>query len=86
MSACDLWRPSIANCVIWALVMQWRCGGYVCWRQSWHGWWPHAVWSSDGHTYYEYLPKHFAGRLMWWQVPRVLLFSGEPRRVARKVM
>ena len=78
------WKPAYANCLIWALVMQWRYGGYVCWRQSRYGWWPHAVWSMDRMVWWEYLPLHFAGRLKWWQVLWIALFRGSPRMVMRE--
>lgn len=80
----QLWRPYIANCILWAWVMQLRLGGYMCWRQSRYGWWPHAAWSLDGRCWWEYLPRNFAGRLKWWQVLWLVLFRGEPRRVERE--
>ena len=79
----NLWHPRYANCLIWATWMQLSRGGYVCWRQSWYGWWPHAVWSLDGKTWWEYLPLHFAGQLRWWQALWLVLFRGEPRIVER---
>ena len=79
----NLWTPHRANCLLWAIWMQLSRGGYVCWRKSWYGWWPHAVWSLDGKTWWEYLPLHFAGQLRWWQALWLVLFRGEPRIVER---
>lgn len=78
------WKPHFANCLIWAVVMQFRFGGYVCWRQSRYGWWPHAVWSLDRMVWWEYLPLHFSGRLVWWQVLWIVVFRGAPRMVVRE--
>ena len=78
-----LWAPRYCNCLIWSFVMQWRYGGYTCWRQSRYGWWPHAVWSMDRVVWYEYLPLNFAGRLKWWQVLWTVVFRGAPRMVVR---
>lgn len=81
-----LWTPTHANCLIWALRMQWTHGGYVCWRKSWYGWWPHAVWSPDRKDWYEYVPIEFSGRLAWWQALWVVIFRGAPRRIDRSVL
>ena len=80
----NLWQPPYANCLVWAFWMQWTRGGYVCWRQSFYGWWPHAVWSQDHLNWYEYLPLKFSGKLAWWQVLWLVLFRGEPRVVTRE--
>lgn len=81
-----LWQPRYSNCLIWAFWMQWTRGGRVCWRQSWYGWWPHAVWSGDnGRTYYEYLPVKFSGHLKWWQVMWLVVFRGAVRKVGRDI-
>ena len=77
------WTPRYANCLIWAAVMAWRYGGYVCWRKSRYGWWPHAVWSMDRMVWWEYLPLNFSGRLKWWQVLWIVVFRGKPRMVVR---
>ncbi len=82
----SLWTPRRANCLIWALWMQWTHGGYVCWRKSWYGWWPHAIWSADRKVWYEYVPTVFAGRLAWWQILWIVLFKGEPLRIDRSVL
>ena len=79
----NLWRPRFANCLIWATWMQLSRGGYVCCRQSWYGWWPHALWSADSLVWWEYVPLNFSGRLRWWQVPWLVLFRGQPRIVER---
>ncbi len=80
----NLWTPRRANCLIWALWMQLSRGGYVCWRQSLYGWWPHATWSADARVWWEYIPLHFSGHLKWWQVPRLILFLGAPCIVERE--
>lgn len=77
------WKPAYANCLIWAFWMQWRYGGYTCWRKSRYGWWPHAVWSLDRVVWWEYLPLNFAGRLKWWHVLWTVVFRGAPRMVVR---
>lgn len=82
----NLWMPRYANCLIWAIGMQLTRGGYVCWRQSWYGWWPHAVWSLDRQTWIEYLPINFTGRLKWWQVMWLVVFKGRPVEVTRSVL
>ena len=79
----NLWTPRRANCLIWAVGMQLSRGGYVCWRKSLYGWWPHAVWSHDGREWYEYTPMRFSGSLRWWQVPRLIAFLGAPHKVER---
>jgi hypothetical protein len=78
-----LWKPYIANCLIWAIGMQLSRGGWVCWRKSHYGWWPHAIWSIDRKLWWEYLPVNFSGRLRWWQVLWIVLFRGQPRAVER---
>ena len=79
----NLWYPTFANCIIWAFGMQWTRGGWVCWRKSTTGWWPHAVWSRDRVEWYEYVPLNFSGKLKWWQVLWIVLFRGGPRHVDR---
>lgn len=79
-----LWLPPYANCLIWALWMQLSRGGWVCWRKSRYGWWPHAIWSIDRKVWWEYLPLNFSGRLKWWQVLWIVLFRGEPRMIVRE--
>lgn len=81
-----LWTPRRSNCLIWAICMQLTNGGYVCWRKSWYGWWPHAIWSMDRKVWYEYVPTNFAGRLAWWQILWIVLFKGEPRLIDRSVL
>lgn len=78
-----LWSPRRANCLIWAIVMQLTRGGYVCWRKSWYGWWPHAVWSLDRVDWYEYVPLQINGRMRWWQLLRMVVFAGSPRKIDR---
>jgi len=79
----NLWHPAYANCIIWAIGLQLARGGWVCWRKSKYGWWPHAVWSLDRNDWYEYVPLNFGGHLKWWQVLWVVLFRGRPRHIDR---
>ena len=81
-----LWSPRYANCLIWAFWMQLSSGGYICWRKSVYGWWPHAIWSQDGKDWYEYIPVNFSGRLKWWQVLWIVFFKGAVRRVDRSAL
>lgn len=39
------WR--YGNCLIHALIMWVRFGGYLVVRKSRHGWWPHFMWAKD---------------------------------------
>lgn len=82
----NLWSPRWSNCLIWAIAMQLRHGGWVCWRKSWYGWWPHAIWSMDRVTWFEYVPLNFNGRLRWWQVLWIVLFRGAPRTIDRSAL
>jgi len=61
--------------------MQFTRGGWVCWRKSHYGWWPHAVWSLDGSLWWEYVPLNFSGILKWWQVLWIVIFKGKPRLI-----
>ncbi len=53
-----------SNCILWALWMWLRHGGYVRFRRSTHyifggkkrGWWPHVSWSRDGRHWWSYGP------------------------------
>jgi hypothetical protein len=47
----------MSNCIIFALLRWFRRGGYLIVRKSRHGWWPHALWSSDLCTFEEYQPR-----------------------------
>lgn len=51
-----MYSPKRSNCILWA-VQQWRRhGGYVAFRRSHYGWWPHALWSPDLKTWLGYSP------------------------------
>lgn len=44
------------NCFFWAL-RKWRAeGGYIAFRRSRFGWWPHCFWSADMRRWYSYSP------------------------------
>lgn len=44
------------NCLLFAVAMWWRHGGFVIVRKSHYGWWPHFLWSADLITFLEYTP------------------------------
>ncbi|HRH80602.1 MAG TPA: hypothetical protein PLW81_06115 [Thiobacillaceae bacterium] len=91
----NLWRPAWCNCLIWAASQQRRHGGYVLKRRlmvpwRWHPWgktrpafWPHALWSPDGETCYEYTTGK-PSALYAWQLPAMLLFRGRVELVTRQ--
>lgn len=83
---CNLWRPRYCNCLIWAGWMQHSRGGWVCWRKSHNGWWPHAIWTLDQRQFYEYVPIGFSGRLKWWQILWIIVFRGEVRIITMDVL
>lgn len=91
-----IWRPWLANCAIWAAKMQADYGGYICRRTSVVGWrwrrggrhheafWHHRIWSLNCQHWYEYTSlAEKPPYLLWWQLPRMLLFRGAPRLVTR---
>ncbi len=80
----ELWRPKRCNCLVWALVMQYLWGGYVCLRQSIYPFWKHAVWSLDGRHWYEYASVDQKKALIWWKKPNVLWFRGAPIFIRRR--
>jgi hypothetical protein len=47
----------VSNCLIWAFRRFFIRGGYVIFRKSHYGWWPHFLWSPDLKTFYDYQPK-----------------------------
>lgn len=60
------------NCLLWALGMYFRHGGYIAMRRS-HQWRyvPHFLWSKDLITWLGFAPVHPAsgplvGLLKWW--------------------
>jgi hypothetical protein len=36
-----------SNCLMFAVARFWRSGGYLIFRRSSYGWWPHVIWSQD---------------------------------------
>lgn len=53
------WVPVGArtNCLLWALAQWHRRGGYVVFRQSAYGWFPHLLWTGDLVTFMEFTPN-----------------------------
>lgn len=43
-----------SNCLIFALKRFWRSGGYLIFRRSSYGWWPHVLWSRDLKAFEEF--------------------------------
>lgn len=86
----ELWTPVISNCIIWALVMQSRFGGYVVFRKSHYGWWPHAFWAHrlNCDKWYEYIPTQHDSdqQLPWYEQWKILLFFGKPTLVTRETL
>lgn len=90
-----LWRPTWCNCLIWARHQQRAHGGYLMQRRSVVRWrwrragrdrlafWPHALWSPDGETCFEYTTDKPAW-LPWYRLPAMLLFRGRVQRVTRQ--
>lgn len=94
-----IWQPKWCNCKIWAAYMQSNYGGYVCHRVSLIGWkwrrngivrtafWHHSLWTLDRKLYWEY--STLAAKpdyLMWYQLPRMLLFRGRASPVTRRTV
>lgn len=91
----ELWRPTWCNCIWWARHQQKRYGGYlmmrragVLWRWSSNGrdraaFFPHAMWSPDGATCYEYTQDKPAWQ-WWWKLPFYLLYRGRVQRITRQ--
>lgn len=44
------------NCLLWALSQWQQHGGYVVFRRSDYGWWPHLFWTVDLVTFKEFTP------------------------------
>lgn len=44
------------NCLLWALSRWHKHGGYVVFRRSDYGWWPHLLWTVDLVTFEEFTP------------------------------
>ena len=79
--------PRWSNCLLWALGMWLRHGGYVVvrrTRRTWlggrRGWWPHALWSPDGREHWSYVPPD--GQHRFLPPP---LFRGEVREAERRM-
>ena len=43
-----------SNCLIFAVARYWRSGGYLIFRRSSYGWWPHVMWSADLREFEEF--------------------------------
>ena len=72
-----------SNCLIVALALWQRHGGYVVIRRSRHTWVPHFMWtkSIEGLEVIEYKPvKPHRGRLFKLLPVRAILFRGRMRR------
>ena len=80
-----MWRPTIANCLIWALWMLLRRGGGIKAYRSHYGWWPHFLWESETGETYEYVPPTRVQLHGWQQVVplRILLFRGVVKLAGR---
>ncbi len=90
-----LWQPAWCNCLIWANHHYRLYGGYVLKRPSvvswrWHrngkdhpAFWPHAMWSPDGETCFEFTTTKPA-YLPWYRLFTMLLFRGHVARVTRQ--
>lgn len=90
-----LWLPTWCNCLLWARHQQRAFGGYVMARRSvvWWRWrrhgkdrrafWPHALWSPDGETCFEYTTDK-PDFLPWYRLPTMLLFRGRVQKVTRQ--
>lgn len=48
--------PAWSNCIFWAVTQIWCYGGYVAFRRSHWGRFPHAMWSPDLKAWYGYAP------------------------------
>lgn len=46
----------MSNCLLYAVRCWLTDGGYVVFRRSDYGWWPHVFWSADGGALSEYVP------------------------------
>jgi hypothetical protein len=44
------------NCILFALGRWFARGGYLIFRKSHFGWWPHAIWTPDLKTFEEFVP------------------------------
>jgi hypothetical protein len=72
-----------SNCLVVALVLWWRRGGYLIVRKSRTTWVPHFMWtrSIEGLEVIEYKPvRPLRGRLARWLPVHVVLFRGRLRR------
>lgn len=76
-------RSGLSNCLIVALVLWWRRGGYVIVRKSRTTWIPHFMWarSIDGVEIVEYKPVRPVQHPLLRLLPvHVLLFRGRIRK------
>lgn len=72
-----------SNCLIVALALWWRHGGYVIVRRSRYTWVPHFMWakSIEGLEIVEYKPVTPRRSLLFKLLPiHVVLFRGRMRR------
>lgn len=95
LRAVVLWRPAWSNCLIWAAHQRRIYGGYtlkrraaLAWRWTRNGrdqlaFFPHALWSPDGETCFEYTTGKPAW-VWWWQLPFFILYRGRVERVTRQ--
>ncbi len=73
----------LSNCYIFALTQWATRGGYVVLRRSRYGWWPHAFWSPDLVSLFDFKPtKFYADDYRAWLPP--VLFRGFVRESRMK--
>jgi hypothetical protein len=53
-----LHSPIFLNCLLWAVHRWSKKGGYVIFRQSHWGYFPHILWSKDLKVFWSYSPLH----------------------------
>jgi hypothetical protein len=69
----------MSNCLIWALCMWARWGGYIIARKSRWGPFPHFIWSPDLKTFLAYAPIKPRARLLPPPLFRGKVVREEPR-------
>jgi len=74
-------HSNYSNCFLWALRQNINNGGYVAFRWSKYGWFPHVLYSLDLIVWSAFVPKAHPSRLRYRIFPP--LFKGEIKQDAK---
>lgn len=69
-------QPYRTNCDLWAISQQRRFGGYIVLMPSLFYSWPHAVWTRDFVTFWQFVPNGARGKRT---IPPVVFRGHEER-------